>query len=1244
MAEPYSNNGSSIDVQAGKPFVLKVDELEELFADADGDKLTYWVKIGQSPYLQVQDKLMYIPEEGENSLEIMLKANDGTADSAEYAFMMNVFSDVAAYSVSENKLLDSLIIHSGFSPTHENVLLRSDDSYTGGQLFNPQIYDYKLGDEQGGNFSDLTPSLQFRAVAGSETVKLVYQQNKTKEITWSGGLSIFVTDLLTAGKNEFQIFVGDSPQPYRFHVDVKPTLKNLSVAGTAYWNSSFDGKVADYSLEIPQTTEILEFSADCFSEGCTLTYNGQESAAVDVSDCDKVEVTVSKDGISNTYTVKLQKQPVSKVKFVTEPAEAVLTVSDHTGAKLQADEDGCYSGMFSVHEYRYRVTLGGYVTAEGIVPSDGGEMNVVLQKVSGEQPKEVNAEWKNFRGSDNNMAIVDVALPKEHAAARWIKDFDNSYPSVEIIVDDSLVVMCGKMLYKLDLESGEVLQSAEMAAAPNFGYTPPTYGAGMIFCPLSSGTIQAFNAETLESLWIYKDSIGGQSLSPITYSDGCIYTGFWKREEGAANYVCIDVTDEDSDTTDESKTALWTYKQEGGFYWAGSVVVGNAVIVGSDDGAEEGSNGTSNLYSFDKKSGAVISALTLNSAGDQRSSIAYDSESGRIYFTTKGGYLYSAEVDPQSGALSDLKCTELKMQSTSTPVVYQGRVYFGMGNGFGTGYLAVADAETMELLFRVKMKGYPQGSVLLTTAYETEGYLYLYMTYNNRPGGISLIKVKKDCSSAADAELLELYDAAGYEEYCITSLICDSEGTIYYKNDSGCIFAIAVPTYQNVIDLINGIGTVSKESEGMILAARAAYNALDQENQAKVSNYSKLTAAEETLNKLKKSAADEVKKLITAIGTVSLHSKDKIEAARKAYDKLTAEEKLLVANAATLTEAEKQYDRLVNSAVANVEILIEEIGDVTKESQAKISAARNAYEQLSEELKELVQNYDVLLDAEKAFKAIAPSGTGTQLAPTTSTPTTTTQVVYTGTTTAPTKSELLQMKEDLENVDENTSCENALEFLKVFYSLDESDRLALEDSDGLKKMQDIVAKNSHSDAASGISAEGLEWNIRIVAKANDSERVRDDMEERLKNAELLGFWNIYLEDVLTGQRHTLEDTLKLKIPLKLLAGYGEYEKVSIVHYNELAEIEVLNSEISGEYIQCDVVEFSYYAVAGFNEVESGETDVVEEAETPEETGDSSWILWAALAAAGAVSLLILAYLRFFRKEEQEETVDEVELK
>lgn len=62
----------------------------------------------------------------------------------------------------------------------------------------------------------------------------------------------------------------------------------------------------------------------------------------------------------------------------------------------------------------------------------------------------------------------------------------------------------------------------------------------MIFVPINGG-VQCFNADTMESLWVYTDPNGGSSNSPIRYSDGYIYFGL----QGNGALVCISVEDED---------------------------------------------------------------------------------------------------------------------------------------------------------------------------------------------------------------------------------------------------------------------------------------------------------------------------------------------------------------------------------------------------------------------------------------------------------------------------------------------------------------------------------------------------------------------------------------------------------------------------------------------------------------------------------------------------------------------------
>lgn len=173
-----------------------------------------------------------------------------------------------------------------------------------------------------------------------------------------------------------------------------------------------------------------------------------------------------------------------------------------------------------------------------------------------------------------------------------------------------------------------------------------------------------------------------------------------------------------------------------------------------------------------------------------------------------------------------------------------------------------------------------------------------------------------------------------------------------------------------VIDLIDGIGTVTVSSGDQISAARAAYDQLSAADKNRVTNYSKLTEAEDTLTKLQKEAdekaAQKVEDLIDKLDSERETFQLDVEAAREAYDALTAEQKKLVTNYAKLTDALKQLaeDKDVEAA-QEVEALIDAIGAVTKDSEAAIQAAREGYDKLTDQQKELVENIAVLEAAEE---------------------------------------------------------------------------------------------------------------------------------------------------------------------------------------------------------------------------------------------------------------------------------------
>ena len=184
-----------------------------------------------------------------------------------------------------------------------------------------------------------------------------------------------------------------------------------------------------------------------------------------------------------------------------------------------------------------------------------------------------------------------------------------------------------------------------------------------------------------------------------------------------------------------------------------------------------------------------------------------------------------------------------------------------------------------------------------------------------------------------------------------------------------------------VDNLIDAIGEVTLKSKQAIETARAAYDNLTPTQKTYVTKLDTLTAAETAYkNLVDRKAADDVIEKINEIGKVTLESKTAIEAARAAYNALTNDQKLLVENYNVLTAAEAELARLEaeakdkadREAAAQVDEMIERLFPVTRYSGPAIRMARAAYEALTEDQKALVTRYNDLVRAEKEYAAIPP--------------------------------------------------------------------------------------------------------------------------------------------------------------------------------------------------------------------------------------------------------------------------------
>ena len=710
--------------------------------------------------------------------------------------------------------LNGMLVYNGTVANNTTVILKNaDDSYTTTNVFEWNKYEYDLG-----TVTDSSNQLRFKLnlPAGAKATLHYTDLNgnaATKDATKSSSNAAWIS-CLKPGKNTVKVVITPpagstvGEKTYTINVNCQPSLTALALSANgneAYLNPAFKNSVYDYSADISAAIETVLVTATPKDASCTVTYNGQTDSNVDIKDTDTIVVRVEKDGIYSEYTIKLNKKTAYTVKFETYPANAIVRLQDPKKAILSPNADGVYENLLPDTDYTWVVTCKGYVTKTGTLNTPAqltnGVLSVILSAAPASNLPDYSGEWPTFRNSKNNNALTNTVTPDSAATAelKWVKKYGTGWSastSIPIIVNNNVYFIMGSKIIRADKATGDVLREGTLKGSAGFSTNSLVYAEGMVFAQVGNGVIQAFNADTLESLWV-TEAIGGQTISPITYYNGYIYTGMWRGETNMQNFACFSVTDEDPANGFETKYATWLMPHMGGYYWVGAYVNDVCAVFGSDDGTSDSNSPTAVLYSVNPVTGSVID--TINDVkGDIRCCVVYDS--GRVYFTTKGGYLYSVGLN-SNGTFdhASIKSIQIGSMSTSTPVIYKGRLYVGCsGKGYdwdgdsGSG-IAVVDVSggKLDIIYKASTPGYPQAGALVSTAFEAAtGKVYVYTTYNKNPGGIYIIEDSAG-QTEPSANNGDLYvPEKAYQQYCISTICADSEGTLYYKNDSGALIAV----------------------------------------------------------------------------------------------------------------------------------------------------------------------------------------------------------------------------------------------------------------------------------------------------------------------------------------------------------------------------------------------------------------------------------------------------------------------
>lgn len=365
----------------------------------------------------------------------------------------------------------------------------------------------------------------------------------------------------------------------------------------------------------------------------------------------------------------------------------------------------------------------------------------------------------------------------------WTRSFSTggtSYNSVPVVTDSALYVVNENILYELDLK-GNILRKLTLSKKMN-SVCHMILQDKKLYIPLSGGVMECVDVGNFSSLWI-SETFGGQSLSKVIYYNGYVYAGTTTIVDSSSTkgiFFCLDA---------KNGKTIWTYEDTedpGGYYWSGAVVAKNRIYFSGDNGR---------LVSHSLLNSKTYEILSLTTSAKIRAGLILDEDDETLYTASNDGILHKIFLS-DDGSFGSVKTLDLypgatDKNCTSTPVICNNRMYIG-SFAEGYGYLSVIDLTSFTLRYRVRgnKSAEIKATPLVSTGYATEGNqnkVYIYVTYNAPPGGIYYME---DSETATTGSLQTLYIPFTAKQFCISSIVSGKDGTLYYSNDSGTLFAV----------------------------------------------------------------------------------------------------------------------------------------------------------------------------------------------------------------------------------------------------------------------------------------------------------------------------------------------------------------------------------------------------------------------------------------------------------------------
>lgn len=402
--------------------------------------------------------------------------------------------------------------------------------------------------------------------------------------------------------------------------------------------------------------------------------------------------------------------------------------------------------------------------------------------------KATSSDTTSYVKSEGNTSVVTSApTSSNNAALSWKKAYGNGNYSEILTLGDSIYFASSLLnanwtpktavLHRLN-SKGEETASLQLFGTIDASACRMAYTDGVIIIPLSNGRLQGVSASEMKTLWVSGAiTSGAQNISTVTASGGMVFTGTANSLDTNYNattgtfFGINAITGERVWANEEANT---------GFYWSGACKVGSVLLYGNDAGV---------LAAVNPATGKTVSTLKLSSA--IRSTVISNSAETEAYVTTNDGTLHKISV-ASDGSLSESNTALFASKSTSTATLFQGNLFVGGCAADYTGTLSVIDAATMQVKHSTSLPFEVKSAPLVAKA--ADGNTYAYFTCNGAEGtwpnytsggGAWVYCLETNTAT-------KLFDATGsMANWCTKSIVMGADGTLYWTNDSGTLFALA---------------------------------------------------------------------------------------------------------------------------------------------------------------------------------------------------------------------------------------------------------------------------------------------------------------------------------------------------------------------------------------------------------------------------------------------------------------------